>query len=185
MKLKLILLLMLCPSLCFSAENEEAKKQSSEFVVWEDLQEMEPLKAAWDFNFDNPGDVHRALNPIVLAINANAEHGPLSLDPMPNVVVSHGGEAVIWAKKNYKQFKEVIDRARRIHEMGVRFEVCNVVAQAQGFDADDYHDFIKVVPTGSYALIYWANKGYAVIPAGSTTPVRPVNEHNKKYLGKP
>jgi len=186
MNLKLILLLMLFPSMCLSSDtkSESTNEPTSEFVVWKDLKEMEPLKAAWDFNFDNPEDVHRALNPIVFAINANSEYGPLSLDPMPNVVVSHGAEAVIWAKKNYKQFKEVIDRARRMHEMGVRFEVCNIVAQAHGFDTDDYHDFIKVVPTGSYALVYWANKGYAVIPAGSTTPVRAVNEHNRKYLGK-
>ncbi len=177
---KLICVLMLVPAICFASQEE----RSSKFVVWDDLKEMEPLKAAWDFNFDNPEDVHRALNPIVLAINANAEHGPVSLDPMENVVVSHGGEAVIWAKQNYQQFKKVIDRARRMSEMGVRFEVCNVVAQVQGYEAHDYHDFINVVPTGSYALVYWSNKGYAIIPAGSTTPVRARNEHNEKYLGK-
>lgn len=177
---RIVWLFLLIPTLCLASPGSG----SSKFVVWDDLKEMEPLKVAWDFNFDNPEEVHRALNPIVFAINVNAEHGPVSLDPMENVVVSHGGEAVIWAKKNYEHFKDVIDRARRMHEMGVRFEVCNVVAQAHGFEADDFYDFVNVVPTGSYALVYWGNKGYAVIPAGSTTPVRAVNEHNQKYLGK-
>lgn len=175
------LLIVLTPSLSYSAENNTG---SSKFVVWSDLKSMEPLKVAWDFNFENPEEAYRALNPIVYAIKVNAEYGPVSFDPMQHVVVSHGGEAVIWAKKNYKHFKKLIDQARRLSEQfGVRFEVCNVVAQAHGFNEDDFHDFIKLVPTGSYALVYWGNKGYSVLPAGTTTPTRPINEYNKKYLG--
>lgn len=174
--------MLLTPLSVYSAEKHT---NSSAFHVWADLKQMEPLKVAWDFNFANPEEAYRALNPITYAIKANAEHGPVSFDPMLHVVVSHGGEAVIWAKKNYSHFKDVVDQARRLHEQfGVRFEVCSIVAQAHGFDETDYHDFVHVVPTGSYALVYWANKGYAVIPAGSTTPSRAVNEFNEKYLGK-
>lgn len=177
-----LLLMSIFPSLSYSSEKNNG---SSKFVVWSDLKSMEPLKVAWDFNFDNPEDAHRALNPITFAIKANADYGPVSFDPMQHVVISHGGEAVIWAKQNYKQFKDLIDQARRLSEQfDVRFEVCSIVARAHGFNEDDYYDFVNVVPTGSYALIYWGNKGYSVIPAGSTTPVRAINEYNKKYLGK-
>lgn len=175
-------LMILFPSLSYSSENNI---DSSKFVVWSDLKSMEPLKVAWDFNFENPEDAHRALNPITYAIKANAEYGPVSFDPMQHVVVSHGGEAVIWAKKNYKHFKDLVDQARRLSEQfDVRFEVCGIVARAHGFNEDDFYDFVNVVPTGSYALIYWGNKGYAVVPAGSTTPVLAINKHNKKFLGK-
>ena len=64
----LSLLMMLVPSLCYSADN---KTGSSKFVVWKDLKSMEPLKVAWDFNFVNPEDAHRALNPITHATKAN------------------------------------------------------------------------------------------------------------------
>ena len=145
-------IIILVPSLSYSAEN---KSGSSKFVVWNDLKTMEPLKVAWDFNFENPEDARRALNPIVYAIKANADYGPVSFDPMQQVVVSHGGEAVIWVKKNYKHFKALVDQARRLSEQfGVRFEVCNTIARTHGFNEDDFYDFVNVVPTGSLMRLF-------------------------------
>lgn len=78
-----------------------------------------------------------------------------------------------------------MDQARRFSEQfDVRFEVCSIVVQTHGFEAGDYHDFVNVVPTGSYALVYWGHKGYAVVPAGSTLPVRAINPHNREYANK-
>lgn len=157
---------------------------SSEFVAWKDLQQMDHLKVAWDFNFDDPASVARALNPVSYMLKATHEYGPVNFEPLRTVVVSHGGEVAVWAKKNYAKYKDIVDRAASMAHLGVRFEVCSTAAQAQGFDVDDFHGFIKVVPTGSFALVYWSSKGYAVVPAGSTVPSRIINEFNRDDLAR-
>ena len=166
-----------------SAESQ-APYGSSQFVVWKDLEDVEQLKVAWDFNFDEPASVARALNPVSFALKATAEHGPVTFDPIQSVVVSHGGEVAVWAKRNYHKYKDIVDRAARLSKMGVRFEVCSTAAEAQGFAPDDFHGFINVVPTGSFALIYWGKKGYAIVPAGSTVPSRVVNNLNQDDLAR-
>jgi intracellular sulfur oxidation DsrE/DsrF family protein len=182
------LLIFTLPTVTISSDNIAGigtSYGSSKFTVWGDLKEIEQLKVVWDFNFSGPASVNRALDPVSYAIKATSEYGALEFEPIRSVVVSHGGEVAIWAKRNYQKYKDIVDHAARLSEAGVRFEVCSVAAQAQGFEVDDFHGFINVVPTGGLALIYWGNKDYAIIPAGSTTPapiINPYNEHdvNKK-----
>lgn len=187
MKRKLYLFTSLLVMSCWSAVSiagEPAPYGSSKFSVWQDLRQLDQLKVAWDFNFDDPASVARALNPISYGLKATHEHGPVEFEPIKMVVVSHGGEVAVWARKNYAKYKDIIDRAAGLAQLGVRFEVCSTAAQAQGFDVDDFHGFIKVVPTGSFALVYWSSKGYAIVPAGSTVPSRIINEHNRADLAR-
>jgi len=157
---------------------------SSKFTVWQDLKEIQQLKVAWDFNFSGPASVKRALYPVSYTNKTATTYGALEFIPIRSVVVSHGGEVAIWAKRNYQKYKETIDHAARLSKSGVRFEVCSVAAQAQGFEVDDFHSFINVVPTGGLALVYWGNKGYSIIPAGSTRPVPIINKFNKNDVNK-
>ena len=59
-----------------------------------------------------------------------------------------------------------------------------VAAEALGFDSQDFHGFVKVVPLGTYALTYHAHRGYAVIPGAATLPNSLINPDNRDYLGK-
>ena len=156
---------------------------SSEFHIWPELKNLEDFKVAFDFNFNDPRGVERALYPVSFILKTIQEYGPISFEPNI-IVVSHGSEVVVWAKQNYKEYKDIIDRSARLAELGVKFEVCTVAADALGFDSDDFHGFVKVVPLGTYALTYHAHRGYAVIPGAATLPNALINPDNKDYLGK-
>lgn len=156
---------------------------SSQFHLWPELEDTKELKVAFDFNFNDPDGIERALYPVSFILKTIQEYGPVTFEP-DIVIVSHGSEVVAWAKHNYGKYKDVIDRAARLAELGVKFEVCVVAANATGFTAEDFHSFVKVVPLGTYALGYHASRGYAVIPGAATLPAPLINPHNKEYLGK-
>ena len=94
------------------------------------------------------------------------------LDDMIIIVVIHGTEVVTVARKNYKQYKEVVERMRYYASFGVKFRVCELNAEDYGYDSDDFYEFIEVVPTAMAELAHWQQKGYALI--------RP-DIKNKKY----
>jgi hypothetical protein len=145
---------------------------------------VERLKVAFDFNFADPKGVARALHPISYMVKTVQEYGPALFEPVDIIVVSHGSEIVVWAKQNYTQYKDIVDRAARFAKMGVKFEVCIVAADTLGYKPEDFHGFVRVVPLGSYALAYHHNQGYAIIPGAATIPGSIINPDNKLYLGK-
>ncbi|TSA16757.1 MAG: hypothetical protein D4R74_03970, partial [Betaproteobacteria bacterium] len=88
-------------------------------------------------------------------------------------------EIVVWAKKNYGKYKEIVDRAANLAKQGVRIEVCRNAAAAQGFKPEDLQGFVTVVPAGPYALAYWQAKGYSLNAVGATMPTPPVSDLNR------
>lgn len=156
---------------------------SSQYYVWPKLKDLEEFKVAFDFNFNDPKGTERALYPVSFILKTIQEHGPVSFEPNI-IVVSHGSEVVTWAKQNYEQYKDIVDRSARLADLGVKFEVCAVAATALGFEPQDFHGFVNVVPLGTYALTYHAHRGYAVIPGAATLPNALINPDNRDYLGK-
>ena len=156
---------------------------SSKFYVWPELKHLDEFKVAFDFNFNDPKGAERALYPVSFILKTIQEYGPISFEPNI-IVVSHGSEVVVWAKQNYEQYKDIIDRSARLAELGVKFEVCIVAAEALGFTPQDFHGFVNVVPLGTYALTYHSHRGYAVIPGAATLPNSLINPDNRDYLGK-
>lgn len=157
---------------------------SSEFHVLDGLNKIESMKVVFDFNFSDPKGVARALHPVSYMLKTVQNYGPVSFEPVDIIVVSHGSEVVVWAKQNYAQYKSIIDRAARLADIGVKFEVCIVAADALGYKPEDFHGFVRVVPLGSYALAYHHSQGYAIIPGAATTPGPIINPDNKPYLRK-
>ena len=100
------------------------------------------------------------------------------------MVVTHGPEMVVFAKKNYAKYKDIVDRAASLAKQGVRFEACRNAAAAEGFKPEDLHGFVTVVPAGTYALAYWQAKGYTLNAVGATMPTPPISALNKDDLGK-
>lgn len=166
------------------AMDETSPYGKSEFIQFEGIDKLETLKVVFDFNFEDPAGVARALYPVSYTIKTIQEYGPVSFEPYDIIVVSHGSEVVAFARQNYPQYKSLVDHAARLAELGVQFEVCSVAAKALGFQPDDFHGFVKVVPTGAYALIYHQNRGYALMPGAATVPVDLINPHNKQHLGR-
>jgi intracellular sulfur oxidation DsrE/DsrF family protein len=100
-------------------------------------------------------------NNLAALLKATSEFGPRSTEPIKVVIVSHGPEIVVFAKKNYDKYREIVDRAASFAQQGVRFEICRNAAAAQGFKPEDLYGFTTVVPAGPYALAYWQAKGYS------------------------
>lgn len=183
----LIALVLVTASLNSNAGGGAALQEpygSSQFYIWNNLNKVEKMKLAFDFNFADPDDVGRALHPVSYFLKTVQEYGPVAFEPANIIVVSHGSEVVVWAKQNYTQYKDTVDKAARLADMGVKFEVCVVAADALGFTPEDFHGFVRVVPLGSYALAYHHNQGYAIIPGAATTPGPIINPENEPYLGK-
>jgi hypothetical protein len=143
---------------------------------------LKQLKVVWDFNFSDPSAVSTGLNFVGALMQATAEFGPHEIDPLHIVVVSHGPEAVVFAKQNYEKYKDLVDRAASFSKQGVKFEICGRAAAAQGFEAQDLHGFVTVVPAAPYALAYWQAKGFTLNAPGATVPTGPVNDLNKADL---
>lgn len=161
------------------AETVDAPFGSAKFVTYADINSVKQLKAVWDFNFADPKSVGVVFNNIGALIRATSEYGPHEVDPLRVVVVSHGPEVVVFAKKNYAKYKETVDRAASLTKQGVRFEICRNAAAAQGFKPEDLHGFVDVTPAGPYALAYYQAKGYTMNAVGATMPTPPINDLNR------
>ena len=163
---------------------EEGPYGTSKFESYADIDQVKQLKVVWDFNFQDPKAVDVVFNNVSALLKATADFGPKEIEPLQVVIVSHGPEVVLWAKKNYAKYKTIVDRAASFAKQGVRFEICRNDAAALGFKPEDLHGFATVVPAGPYALTYWQNKGYAYIAVGATMPTGPFSQYNQADLGK-
>jgi intracellular sulfur oxidation DsrE/DsrF family protein len=121
-------------------------------------------KVVFDFYFNDPRDINAALYWVRSYVNPLTE-SPYDMSPefMDIVVVIHGTELVTVATKNYQKYKDAVDRMRYYAQLGVRFRVCNLAAHDFGYTADDFQDFIDVVPSAITELGYWQQQGYALI----------------------
>ena len=166
------------------AQSADAPYGSAKFTPYADIDSVKQLKVVWDFNFVDPKSVGLVFNNLNALLRATAEFGPREIDPIKVVIVSHGPEVVVFDKKNYGKYKEIVDRAASFATQGVRFEVCRNAANAQGIAPEDLHGFITVVPAGPHALAYYQAKGYSLNAAGATMPTSPISDLNKADIRK-
>jgi uncharacterized protein len=152
---------------------------TAKFSPYADIDDIKQLKAVYDFYFPDPNGVPLVLSSIASLMTQTAEFGPHEFEPLKIVVVSHGPELVVFAKRNYAKYKDIVDRAASLAQQGVKFEVCRGAAASLNFVPEDFYGFTTVVPSGPYALTYWQMKGFGLIPGGFTNPQRYTNEYNK------
>lgn len=121
-------------------------------------------KVVFDFYFDDPIKINSALYWIRSLINPLIEepygHVPELMDIK---VVIHGAEIVTVAKKNYKKYKEAVERMRYYAQLGVEFKVCGLASEDYGYHVSDFYNFIQVVPSAIPELAHWQMQGYALI----------------------
>jgi hypothetical protein len=77
---------------------------TAKFSSYADINQLKQLKAVWDFNFQDPKSVGFVFNNVAALIKATEDYGPHEIDPIKVVIVSHGPEVVLWAKKNYSKY---------------------------------------------------------------------------------
>lgn len=95
------------------------------------------------------------------------------------VVVTHGPELRAFAKENYEKYQAIVDKMAELAKDGVEFKMCNNAMKAAGFEAQDMHGFITVVPAGFPELAYWQGQGYKYI-----NPI-PLSVRDVRYLDQP
>jgi intracellular sulfur oxidation DsrE/DsrF family protein len=166
------------------AQTAAAPYGSAKFAAYPDVADLKQLRAVWDFNFVDPKAVGFVFNYVNAFIRAVSEHGPHEIDAHKVVIVSHGPEVVVFARKNYEKYKEIVDRAASLTKQGVRIEICGLAARFQGFAPEDLHGFVNVVPAAPYALAYWQAKGYTLNAVGATMPTTPISDFNKADINK-
>ncbi len=163
----------------FAGEKGDAPFGTAKFAPYADIGEVKQLRAVYDFYFPDPKGIALVLSAINSLMAMTAEYGPNEIEPLRIVVVSHGPELVAFAKRNYRKYKDIVDRAASLAAQGVRFEICRGAAAALNLRPEDFHGFATVIPSGPYALTYWQMKGYALVPGGFTLPQRYRNAFNK------
>ena len=121
-------------------------------------------KVVYDFYFDDPQKINNALYWIRSLMNPLLDD-PYGMAPefMDIKVVIHGTEIVTVASKNYEKYKDAVDRMRYYNSLGVEFKVCGLAAHDYGYNTDDFHEFIEVVPSAINELAHWQLEGYALI----------------------
>lgn len=166
------------------AQSAEAPYGTAKFAPYADIDSVKQLKVVWDFNFVDPKAVGLVFNYVNALLRATAEFGPREIDPIKVVIVSHGPEVVVFDRKNYGKYKEIVDRAASLANQGVKFEICGLASAAQGSAPEDLHGFVTVVPAAPYALAYWQSKGYTLNAVGATMPTSAISDLNKADIRK-
>ncbi len=135
-----------------------------------DMHKMPVTDTVFDVNYSDPQQLNVLYNFIK---NTRKETGGKV------VVVTHGPELRAFAKENYEKYQGAIDKMAELAEEGVEFKMCNNAMRAAGFQAQDMHGFITVVPAGFPELAYWQGKGYKYI-----NPL-PLPVKDVRYLDQP
>ncbi len=164
-----------------NAAGKEAPYGTAKFASYKDINSIKQLKVVWDFDFADPKAVGMVFNNLAALLRAVNDYGPKEIDPIKVVIVSHGPEVVVWDRRNYAKFKNIVDRAASFAQEGVHFEVCRNDAKALHLEPKDLYGFITVIPAGPYALAYWQAKGYALMEMGATMPTPPFTDENLPY----
>lgn len=70
------------------------------------------------------------------------------------VMVLHGNEIPFFAIKNYAKYKALMIRAQSLVNSGnIKFRMCKLAAQGQGFEPRDLHGFVEMVPMADAEII--------------------------------
>ncbi len=80
------------------------------------------------------------------------------------VLVLHGSELRFFARENYEKYKQLMRRAQSLVEAEViKIKMCKIAAQGQGYQPQDIHGFVEMVPMGDAEIIrlqYEENHAY-------------------------
>lgn len=119
-----------------------------------DMHEMPVTDVVFDVNYEDP----QKLNTLYAFIKNTRKETKGKV-----VVVTHGPELRAFAKENYEKYQGAVDKMAELAKEGVEFKMCNNAMRAAGFNAEDMHGFITVVPAGFPEVAYWQSKGYRYI----------------------
>ncbi len=140
-----------------------------------DLRETLATDVVFDVNYAEPQQLHGLYN--YVKNMQKATKGKL-------VVLTRGPELRAFAKENYLQYQDIVDKMAALAKDGVEFRMCGNAMKAAGFQAEDVHGFITVAAAGGFPeLVYWMGKGYEIINQSVNPTPLPVRD--ARYLDQP
>jgi intracellular sulfur oxidation DsrE/DsrF family protein len=140
-----------------------------------DLRETLATDVLFDVNYADPQQLNGLYN--YVKNMQKATKGKL-------VVLTRGPELRAFAKENYLQYQDIVDKMAALAKEGVEFRMCGNAMKAAGFQAEDMHGFITVAAAGGFPeLVYWMGKGYEIINQ-SVNPI-PLPVRDARYLDQP
>jgi intracellular sulfur oxidation DsrE/DsrF family protein len=146
-------------------------------AVYEQTPYNQEQKVVFDFFLDDPEKASAALFWLRSYINPLLD-APYGFAPefMDIKVIIHGTEIVTVARKNYQQYREIVERMKYYQSLGVEFRVCALAAADYGYSAGDFQDFIIMAPSAITELGHWQQQGYALIRPVIYTKTRSIEE---------
>jgi intracellular sulfur oxidation DsrE/DsrF family protein len=135
-----------------------------------DMRGYPKIDTVFDVNYQNPKDLSALYS---FVINTQKSLGGRI------VVVTHGPELRAFAKENYETYQAEVQHMAELAEQGVEFRMCNQALRAAGYEPQDMHGFITVVPAGFAEIARLQHEGFKVLTP-LPHPVRDV-----RYLEHP
>ena len=118
----------------------------------------ENLKVVFDVTRDSPAYLTSILDRVSYLGKLNAAY------PFDGkiVLVIHGDAIPLFAARNYRKYKALMDRAQSL-SVGevVEFRMCRLAARNAGFTPKDIHGFVTMVPMGDAEIIQLQQQGFA------------------------
>lgn len=144
-KLVVLLLCLLLPASLFAAD---AKAPWGHAKV--DPVEYKPHKVVYDVHVTSVAAMTNVLDRVSY-LNNLYQANPFDSSI---VMVLHGTEIPFFAIKNYTKYKDLMQRARSLTQSGnIRFRMCKLAAQGQGFEPADIHGFVEMIPMADAEIV--------------------------------
>lgn len=121
-------------------------------------QSYEKQKVVYDVMANSEGAMRSVISRAQLLLDLNGS------DPFDNkvVIVLHGQEIPFFAVKNLDKHRELMQRAQSATQTGlIEFRMCKLAAEGQGFQPEDIHGFISLVPMADAEIVRLQQAGYA------------------------
>ncbi|HEX4985473.1 MAG TPA: DsrE family protein [Burkholderiales bacterium] len=78
------------------------------------------------------------------------------------VIVLHGDEIAFFATRNFAKYRELMTRAQSLTVGGIiDIRMCRVSAHRRGFEPQDIHGFVTMVPMADAEIIDLQKQGFA------------------------
>lgn len=119
-----------------------------------DMHEYPEIDQVYDVNYEDPS----SLKTLYAFVKNTGK-----VVPGKKVVVTHGPELRAFAKENYDKYYALMDQMAELANEGVEFRMCNNALRAAGYEPEDMHGFITVVPAGFAEIVKLQSEGYAYI----------------------
>lgn len=76
------------------------------------------------------------------------------------VLVLHGDEIPLFAIDNHHKYAELMQRAQSLTLAGpIEFRMCRVAARGHGYEPEDIHGFVKLVPMADGEIVKLQQEG--------------------------